>query len=543
MCHFLYDNTMTNRMNWKQLLSTKRVADYTKCDTKVLKSQYVDPRSPFEKDFDQLTFSYPFRRLQDKTQVIPFPKYDFVHTRLTHSLEVASVGRSFGKMAAEIILREIDEDTKKSLNIEKSDIGALVGAACLAHDIGNPPFGHSGEDAISHYFLQRDRNFKPHFQVSNGKFYRQQLDPEKTEWNLVEFKLNENDVLAMKIWKDLSQFEGNANGFRILTRNCDKGINPTLALLGVFSKYPRESYLLVDPYENVEKKMKPKSQTKYGFFNEQAEMFKFAAEELGLLKVEGIGENDVAYCRHPLAFLMEASDDIAYGMIDFEDGCRLGLIDFDKTYKTIKVRKRDNSVQEVKLDKSPREILVNIAKLDTSFDEAKLASLGDFKQEISYLRSKVINVLIHECFAIFEAEYENIMTGKFDKALLDCLSNDQIKESLEQMGSLVRRFIYNYPPVLESEASGFEVMEHLINSFAITSNICFSCGDEETPKDQKLRSLLPDEFQPVAEKEIEQLTHREKYERVLSVLDYISGMTDKYAINLYRKTKGISIDR
>lgn len=530
-------------MTWKQLLSTKRVADYTKCETKVLQSQYSDPRSPFEKDYDQLTFSYPFRRLQDKTQVIPFPKYDFVHTRLTHSLEVASVGKSFGKMAAEKIFKELDDETKEILNIEKSDIGALVGAACLAHDIGNPPFGHSGEDAISYYFLQRDSNFKPHFQVSNGKFYRQQFDPKTSGWISVEFQPNNDDVFRMKTWKDLSQFEGNANGFRILTRNCDKGINPTLALLGVFSKYPRESFLLSDPFESLEKKNKPKSQTKYGFFNEQADIFKFAADELGLLKIEGIGDKDIAYCRHPLAFLMEASDDIAYGMIDFEDGCRLGLIDFDKKYQTIKVRKKNSSVKEVVLNKSPKEILVSIAKIDTSFDEEKLASLADFKQEISYLRSKVINVLIHECYAIFEAEYENIMTGKFDKALLDCLPASEIKEGLGHMESLVRRYIYNYPPVLESEASGFEVMEHLINSFAITSNICFSCGDEETAKDQKLRSLLPDEFQPVAEKEIEQLTHTEKYERVLSVLDYISGMTDKYAISLYRKTKGISIDR
>ncbi|MFT4155144.1 dGTP triphosphohydrolase [Parafilimonas sp.] len=534
---------MKKRMTWKLLLSTKRVADYTKCETKFLPSQYTDPRSPFEKDHDQLTFSYPFRRLQDKTQVIPFPKYDFVHTRLTHSLEVASVGRSFGKMAADLIFEELGEDIIKQLNINKSDIGALVAAACLAHDIGNPPFGHSGEDSISHYFLQRDSNFKPNFKFKNGKVCKEKYDANQNKFISIESQPTDDEAAYMKKWKDLSQFEGNANGFRILTKNCDKGINPTLALLGVFTKYPRESFLLLDPFEVTDKAKKPKSQTKYGFFQEQADVFKFVANELGLIKVDGIDENDIAYYRHPLAFLMEASDDIAYGMIDFEDGCRLGLIDFEKKYQKIKVRKKDNLVKEVSLNKSPKEILISIAQLDTSFDKEKLASLADFKQEISYLRSKVINVLIHECFAIFRTEYENIMTGKFDKALLDCIMNSEIKESLDQMQSLVRKFIYNYPPVLESEASGFEVMEHLINSFAIISNICFSCGDEETPKDQKLRSLLPDEFQPVAEKEIEQLSHDEKYQRVLSVLDYISGMTDNYAISLYRKIKGISVER
>ncbi len=137
------------RMNWKNLLSTKRVTDFELCQTARMKSQFTDPRSPFERDFDQITFSYPFRRLQDKTQVIPFPKFDFVHTRLTHSLEVASVGRSFGKMVAEIIFEELD---MTDLDINKSDIGSLIAASCLAHDIGNPPFGHSGEDAISYYF-------------------------------------------------------------------------------------------------------------------------------------------------------------------------------------------------------------------------------------------------------------------------------------------------------------------------------------------------------------------------------------------------------
>lgn len=531
-------------MNWQKLLSIKRVSDFTQCETKNLESQFSDPRSPFEKDFDQITFSYPFRRLQDKTQVIPFPKFDFVHTRLTHSLEVASVGRSFGKMAAEIIFKELDSEFVKGINITKSDIGSLIAAACLAHDIGNPPFGHSGEDAISYYFLHKDYTSKlqPDFIFEGEKAYQFVQDNETFETRKIEFELSEEQINSLKQWNDLSNFEGNANGFRIITKNCDKGINPTLALLGSFTKYPKESILTKNPFRGLKKADYPKSQAKYGFFQEQKELFKFIAEELGLIKVEGIGQFDIAYKRHPLAFLMEASDDIAYGMIDFEDGCRLNLIDFEKHYSKIKLRKKDNSFEEVTINKSPKDILIEIANKDNSFDIDKLNSFSDFKQQISYLRSKVINVLIHLCFQVFEKEYESIMTGDFDKSLIDCIDNKEVLNSLEQMKVLVRKYVYQYPPVLECEASGFEVMENLISSFAITSNICFSCGDEETAKDKKLRSLLPEEFQPLTEVEIEELTAKEKYERVLSVLDYISGMTDKYAINLYRKIKGLQIE-
>lgn len=531
-------------MNWNKLLSTKRVSDFDQCGISISKSQFIDPRSPFERDFDQITFSYPFRRLQDKTQVIPFPKFDFVHTRLTHSLEVASVGRSFGKLVADIIFKELDDESEGGIKHCHSDIGALLAASCLAHDIGNPPFGHSGEDSISHYFIQSDYNFKPRFKKRGDKYFTTEHDYDEENQQFIPFEVEVDKEAALKVLKrynDLSNFEGNANGFRIITQNCARGINPTLALLGTFTKYPKESYLEIDPFEKLEKASKPKSQTKYGFFQEQKELFDFVAKEIGLIKVDGIGENDSAYFRHPLAFLMEASDDIAYGIIDFEDGCRLGLIDFDKRYTNIKLRSKENKLESVVIDRSPRDILVEIAMIDESFSLEKLNSFSDFKQEISYLRGKVINVMIHQCFDVFKSEYENIMTGRFDRALIDCIESQVVRKNIGLMGKLVRKYVYQYAPVLESEASGFEVMEHLIRSFAITSNVCFSCGQEETARDRKMRTLLPEEFQPENEKEIENLTDDEKYERVLKVLDYISGMTDKYAVNLYRKIKGIEI--
>ena len=203
---------------------------------------------------------------------------------------------------------------------------------------------------------------------------------------------------------------------------------------------------------------------------------------------------------------MEASDDIAYGMIDFEDGCRLGLIDFEKKYETIKLRNKENKLKEKEINKSPKQILGEIAKLDDSFCEDKLKEFDDYKQQLSYLRSKVINILIHQCFEVFKKNHEDIMKGKFDKDLISCI-----------------------------------VIEFLINSFITTSYICFTCGEEETAKQKKMRSLLPEEFQPENEIQVENLAVGEVYKQVLRILDYISGMTDKYAVHLYRRIKGIEI--
>lgn len=494
-----------DRMDWRKLLSTERISELGDCKKNEFpKSQFEDPRSPFERDFDQIIFSYPFRRLQDKTQVIPFPEFDFVHTRLTHSLEVASVGRSFGKLVTDLIEKEEGKEVLGKNT--SSDIGALIAAACLAHDIGNPPFGHSGEDSISNYFRENE---------GKEKILQQLSEKQKM---------------------DICNFEGNANGFRIIANNYVRGINPTCALLGTFTKYPRESYLEKKP-SNIEEL---KSQAKYGFFQSEKDIFKNIAKELELIPIEDIGEEDIAYHRHPLAFLMEASDDIAYGMIDFEDGCRLGLIDFEKKYETIKLRNKENKLKEKEINKSPKQILGEIAKLDDSFCEDKLKEFDDYKQQLSYLRSKVINILIHQCFEVFKKNHEDIMKGKFDKDLISCIDQGVI-ENLEYIKILVRKYVYQHPPVLQSEASGFEVIEFLINSFITTSYICFTCGEEETAKQKKMRSLLPEEFQPENEIQVENLAVGEVYKQVLRILDYISGMTDKYAVHLYRRIKGIEI--
>ena len=534
---------MDKRMDWKKLLSSKRVSDYIdNCATKK-KSQFKDPRSPFERDYDQLIYCYPFRRLQDKTQVIPFPKYDFVHTRLTHSLEVASVGRSLGKMASELIFAEKGADFFAKNNLCKSDIGTLVASACLAHDIGNPPFGHSGEDSISYFFKEREDDIKPidlfsdEFSTSEDgeNLYYTQNYPTKRRI----FVDPKEIITYTKMWSDLSNFEGNANGFRILTANCVRGINPTTALLGTFTKYPRESWLLNDPYRHLNKKERPKSQAKYGFFQEQKELFKTIANELGLIAIDckenenkllNQASDDVAYRRHPLTFLMEAADDIAYQMIDFEDGCRLKLIDLEKNYPKVN-------------GKSPYQLLTEIAKLDNSYDETRVEDLKGTTSILSLLRAKVINVLTQYCFKVFVDNYENIMTGKFDKSLIDCIDEKIITNNLKDMNILVKEYIYNYDSVLESEISGFEVMNVLIEGFSSSCSICFSCNEQETPKQKKLRNLLPEEFRPSEEEINGNLSFEEKYIRFLKIIDYVSGMTDNYAASLYRKVKGITLPR
>ena len=267
-------------MNWLQLLSNKRPGDRSP-------APHDGTRSRFEQDIDRLIFSHPFRKLQDKTQVFPLPEDDFVHTRLTHSLEVSSVGRSLGKNAGAYLLDKYPELGSNGYTVH--DFGSVVGAACLAHDLGNPPFGHSGEDSISSFFLTNEK----------GLFFKSKVSTEE--------------------WKDLTTFEGNAQGLRILNKK-NGGLKLTYATLGAFTKYPLSS--------SCEKEPGKKSQKKFGYYQCNADLFSDLANEMGLINL-----NKGKWCRHPLAFLVEAADDICYHIIDLEDGCRLGLVPFEKVKK------------------------------------------------------------------------------------------------------------------------------------------------------------------------------------------------------------------
>ncbi len=446
-------------MNWEQLLSLKRFGDTQK---RVRKDQN-ETRIGFEVDYDRIIFSDYFRSLQDKTQVVPLSKTDFVHTRLTHSLEVSVVGRSLGRIVGKQLLEKYPK--LKEAGYQINDFGAIVASACLAHDIGNPPFGHSGEKAIGEYF-----------KTGNGLKYKEQLSD--------------------KEWQDLIDFEGNANGFRILTESregIEGGLRMSYATLGTFMKYPKES-LPKKPTNNIIDK-------KYGFFQSEKDVFIDVAEDLGLQKIrEG---NDVTFSRHPLAFLVEAADDICYTIIDFEDGINLGLIE-----------------EEFAL-----EYLINLVR-DTINTE-KYYQLTTKQDRLSYLRALAIGNLINETAKVFIENETLILNGDYHISLLDkCKYEAQINDIIKIS---VNR-IYRSKEVIEKEISGYRILADLLDVFINATNNSFD--GHASNYDKLLMSLLPEKYKH---------SKNNLYKRVLSVCCFIASMSDGAAILLHKKIKGVEI--
>lgn len=439
-------------MNWEQLLSSNRLGS---------KNTGAKPdRSEFEKDFDRIIFSLPFRRLQDKTQVFPLPEDDFVHNRLTHSLEVASVGRSLGKLAGEQVLAK-----HKYLGeqIKASDFGAIVSAASLAHDVGNPPFGHSGENAISDFFKFNSiiKDLKPH--------------------------------LANDEWADIINFEGNAQGFRLINQSLH-GLKLTCATLGAFTKYPRQSL--------IQNKLKERaSQKKYGFYQSEKDIFTELASHLGLIQ-QG---NQLVWRRHPLAFLVEAADDICYHIIDLEDGCTLGLVSLEESVELLK------------------PIIGN------KFDRQKFNKKLSQHEKLGTLRAMAINELIGQTVKVF-VEYEaEILSGSFDQPLTSLIKSAQAMSDIQSL-SIER--IYRAPVVLEKEVAGFEVIDGLLSTL-VKAVYGFTNG-KSSNRDQTLMRSLPPEVTLY-------LTPDNLYQNLRLMLDYVSGMTDSHALTMYRKLKGMSL--
>jgi len=440
-------------MNWNQLLSLKRFGD-TK---KRLRINQDETRLGFEVDYDRIIFSDSFRSLQDKTQVVPLSKTDFVHTRLTHSLEVSVVARSLGRIVGEQVLKIYPNLSEEGYKM--NDFGAIVATAALAHDIGNPPFGHNGEKAIGEYF-----------QHGNGQKYKEQLTP--------------------KQWQDLIDFEGNANGFKILTEH-KEGVEGSLRLsyatLGAFIKYPKES-LPKKPTNQIADK-------KFGIFQSEIPFFKDVAQELGLIATGK--EGNVAYKRHPLAYLVEAADDICYTIIDFEDGINLGLIE-----------------EEFAL-----EYLIKLVK-DT-IDSKKYHQLKYKKDRLSYLRALAIGTLISEAATVFLANETAILKGEYPYSLLEKCKyeaqiNDIIKLSVEK--------IYKSREVVEKELAGYRIISTLLDVFLIASNNkhneCLSNYDK------LILHLLPENLKE---------PNTTQYLRVLNICGYVASLTDGFALQLYEK--------
>ena len=440
-------------MIWKTLLSPKRKGQKT--------GAQESSRSAFEQDYDRIIFSHPFRRLQDKTQVHPLPEHDFVHTRLTHSLEVSSVGRSLGKRAGEVILQRHPVLSKE---LSLFDFGAIVAAASLAHDLGNPPFGHAGEDSISDFFLGHPAGMRFSKEVTEAQ------------------------------WHDLIQFEGNAQGFRILNKE-EYGLRLTFASLGAFTKYPCAAFF-------PERDKRKKSQKKYGFFQSEKDAFAEVADDLGL-----ISANNESWCRHPLAFLVEAADDICYSIIDLEDGCRLGLISFDETVELLSGILRDK------------------------LDRKKLNSNQDLNQKLGVLRALAIGELIEASTEVFLSNEEALLRGTFDQALTDlCV----FAGALNEISKVSVKKIYHAKHVVEIEAAGHQVLPGLLEEFTETG--LRIVRGQRSRKYDNLRLLLPLEIAQSIEGQPGSVYHM-----LRCITDFVSGLTDRHALSLYRKIKGISL--
>ena len=444
-------------MNWNQLISAKRFG------MEEFHEERQENRSEFQRDYDRLIFSAPFRRLQNKTQVFPLPGSVFVHNRLTNILEVASVGRSLGDDVAKALLERHPELQDSFL----PEIGSIVSAACLAHDLGNPPFGHSGEKAISTFF-------------SEGKGVR-----------LKEKQPNGEQLSPME-WEDLTHFEGNANAFRILTHQFEGrrkgGFVLTYTTLASIVKYPFSSSLAG-------------KKSKFGFFITEEESFRRIAEELGMEKQNNA---PLKYARHPLVYLVEAADDICYQMMDIEDAHKLKIL----------------TTQETK------ELLLSYFSKERQAHRLKTMEIvSDTNEQIAYLRSSVIGLLIGECVQAFVDNEEKILKGEFEGSLINHIS-EVPANAYKHCADISLKKIYRSRDVLDIELAGFRIISTLLE--LMIDAVC----SPEKAYSQLLINRVSGQYNIKAPA---------LYERIQAVLDYISGMTDVFALDLYRKINGNSL--
>jgi dGTPase len=454
-------------MNWATIFTTQRVGQ---------EKESAGPRSGFQRDFDRLIFSSAFRRLQNKTQVFPLPGSTFVHNRLTHSLEVASVGRSLGSIVGEKISRETGDKHSDTYEFYKYELANVIAAGCLAHDIGNPAFGHSGEKAISAYFINN----------ADTKIDARELQ----------------SFFSEKEWADVSNFEGNANAIRILTHTFKGrligGLGLTYTTIASILKYPCEAMGIDNQY---------KHRKKYGFFQAERNAVNAIAEKLGMAREAG---ETAVYQRHPFVYLVEAADDICYRIIDMEDANRLGILSHDIV--------KDSFLHVIKC-------------LDNGKEEKRTIEIynkiGDLNEKISYLRAKAINLLTMRAAEVFWDNRQDILAGNFNDTLLENIEHEC--SALKELLKISNEKIYNHDTVLEIEIAGYNVMAELLDLF-----VPALLKQKPGHKDQKIMKLFPLQFTEFKETE-------SAYEKVLNVFDLVSGMTDLYATEMYRKLKGVEI--
>lgn len=442
-------------MNWERLISAKRLG------MEGIETIHKDDRSAFLRDYDRLIFSAPFRRLQNKTQVFPLPGSVFVHNRLTHSLEVACVGRSLGNNVARGILLEHPELVTSNI----TEIGNIVSAACLAHDMGNPPFGHSGEKAISAYFTE-----------GKGQSLEQMFSDRPRQWT------------------DIINFEGNANAFRLLAHQFigrrKGGFAMTYSTLASIVKYPYASILANGKH-------------KFGFFDSEAPIYARIADELGIIRISEPGE-PLKYVRYPLVWLVEAADDICYLLMDLEDAHKLKLLSTDNTIS----------------------LMMDFLE-PTERDHAKsiIGMVTDVNEQVSYLRSKLVGVLVEECTKVFLENEKAILDGSFSGSLIKHISPTP-REAYQRLSDLSIRKIYRSRDVLEVELAGFRIISTLLDLMI----------EAVQNPDREYSKLLIGRVSSQYN-----INATDIYHRIQAVLDYISGMTDVYALDIYRKINGNSL--
>ena len=438
-------------MDWSRLISDKRLG----------MERFHDPRnhtrSDFQRDYDRMVFSSPFRRLQNKTQVFPLPGSIFVHNRLTHSLEVASVGRSMAKEAA-LRLRDMHGDSRCGTGFD--DFPDIVAAACLCHDLGNPPFGHSGEKTIATYFSEGE-----------GQQLRERLSERQ--------------------WADLVNFEGNANSFRLLTHQFvgrrQGGFAMTYSTLAAMVKYPRTS-MLAEP-----------NHPKFGFFESEEPLYRRIAAELGIPELEA-----GRFARHPLVYLMEAADDICYQIMDIEDAHRLAILSLDEVASLF---------------------LGFFGEEDAARMRRGMGHLDDPNEKVGYLRSNVIGALVGDCARVFAENETSLLRGELEGSLIDQAS-PRLREGYGRCAAIARKKIYMASDVIDVEIAGNRIITYLLNSFME------AVIHPERNFSRLLLETVPGQYD---------IGSDSLYTRIQGVLDHVSGMTDVYALNLFRKLNGHSL--
>ena len=442
-------------MNWQQLISNKRLGQ------EVRHPERHDDRSEFKRDYDRLIFSAPFRRMQNKTQVFPLPGSIFVHNRLTHSLEVASVGMSLGNDVARVLKQHHPELAGTLFE----EIGTIVSTACLAHDMGNPPFGHSGEKAIQAYFRE-----------GGGQALQERISNE--------------------FWNDLTHFEGNANTFRLLTHRFhgrrEGGFVMTYSTLASIVKYPHSSLCAGN-------------KGKFGFFCFEEEYFRRIADELGMIRLSADGE-PLRYARHPLVYLVEAADDICYEIMDIEDAHKLRILSFDETMKLLL-----GFFDEAHRQKIMQRIT----------DEG----ITDNNEKVVYMRACAIGLLESECARTFVENEQAILDGEFVGSLIDHVS-PLVRDAYKHCTNVSFERIYNSKPVLDVELSGYKIMETLMET------LTEAAVSPEKFHSEQLRKRFSNQYD---------INSNDFETRIMAVIDFISGMTDIFALDIYQKIQGISL--